>query len=341
MSALIDFAASYTLAPDIVVFQRNATTIQIGTDAPRRVLIADVPPHAGTVLAHLRDTGNLAAAVDALGGDAVRWKALFQQLAAVGLLERDVQLGVYPPRLSGERLALVHRYGREAADRALAARADAVVAVEGHGLVADLIGELLDIAGIGLVHQSAGSHTAALMAPLAVDPVAQAGPAGRRSGRVRHRQPAAQSRPNVTVLAGPGRPQQGRLAELVYRLDPHLPVLVTRSRLVVGPLVLPGLSACANCLERHRLDADPDWRTVATATAPVLPPALAAQSAAVLATGQVLDLVDAQRRPATVGATLEQLSGSIHVRRRVWPMHAECRCRDVAAAPAGRQGPHL
>ncbi|MEO7125771.1 MAG: hypothetical protein ABI382_03170 [Nakamurella sp.] len=334
MPAAIDFSAGYSLAPDLVVFRRNDTTIQIGTEAPRRVLIANVPPHASSVLRHLHDTSSLSDAIAILGGDPERWKALFCLLADEGLLEPSAISEIYPPHLTGERLTLIHRFGRLSADRALAARADAIVVIEGSGLVADLMGGLLEAAGIGRIHQSAQPGATGPKEPPTARRLPHTDLAGRPTLQVRYRPPASQTRPNITVLAGPRLPTPGRVAALITQVVPHLPIQVTSSRLIVGPLVLPGLSTCINCIDRHRLDLDPDWHTVAAAAQPSPQPSTPlAQSAASLAAGQVLDLIDALRKPASVNATLEQLAGSIYPRRRAWSRHDECRCRHVAHSP--------
>jgi hypothetical protein len=147
---------------------------------------------------------------------------------------------------------------------------------------------------------------------------------------VRYHRPASQLRPDVTVLAGPQPATAGRLAALVSAVLPHLPVRVTSARVVVGPLVLPGRSTCVNCIDRHRRDADPEWSAVPAAVPP-RPSVLLAHAAATLAAAQVLDFVDAVRRPAAISATIEQAAGSSCPQRRRWPMHDGCGCRNVAA----------
>lgn len=331
--AVIDWSLGYGWAPDLAVFRRNDTTIQIGTEAPRRVLITDIPPDGAAVLARLADAPTLAAAISRLGGDEWQWQQLFARLVSAGLLEPLIAADTCPPHLLGEYLMLIHRYGREAAERALAARTDAVVFIEGIGLVADLVGGMLDAAGVGHINHSPGPFAAAPATPFSSDPAAHADLTGRTSKRVRYRRPASQMHPTVTVLAGPHRPTPAQIAGLITRVVPHLPVRVTNSRLVVGPLVLPGRSTCLNCIDRHRTDADPEWPTVSAALPGPQPSVVLAQTAAALAVGQVLDLVDAHRRPASVGATIEQRAGSLFPQRRAWSPHPECQCRRIA-------GPH-
>lgn len=329
MDTAIDFSASYRLSPDLAVVQRNDTTIQIGTEAPRRVILSPVPPHARDVLIRLGEAGSLSAAIERLGGDARHWKRLFRRLAAGDLLESSHADRAFPPSLTGEWMTLIHRFGHQVADRVLMARADATVVVEGDGVVADTIGGLLDSAGIGRIHQWAGPGAAGASA---ADPRAHAGADGRVARRVRYHRPAPQTRPTVVVLAGAQEPAVGRAAALVTAVTPHLLVQVTSARLLVGPLVLPGRSACANCIDRHRRDADPEWSVIASASPPQ-PSALLAHSAATLAAAQVLDLVDAVRRPAAIDATIEQSAGSSGPQRRIWSTHAACQCHRIAALP--------
>jgi hypothetical protein len=330
MAVAIDFSAGYALAPDLAIVQRNDSTIQIGTEPPRRVLIADAPPQAAGVLAHLADAERLSDAIAQLGGDAREWQRVFRRLAAAHLLEPRGAGAVFPPRLTGEWMTLIHRVGRPVADRILAVRADATVVVEGTGVVADMVGGLLDSAGIGRVHQWGGPGAAS-----DADPAVHTGVSGRVTHGVRYHRPASQLRPDMTVLAGPQPATAGRLGQLVSAVLPHLPVRVTSARLVVGPLVLPGRSTCVNCIDQHRRDADPEWNAV-TAAVPPRPSALLANAAATLAAAQVLDFVDAVRRPTGIGATIEQAAGSSYPLRRRWPMHDACGCRNMAVLPLPR-----
>lgn len=336
MATALDFSARYRLSPDLAVVQRNGTTIQIGTEAPRRVILAHVPPQTHDVLTHLGDADSLDDAIERLGGDTRHWRQLFHRLSADKLLEPAVAAGPFQPHLAGEWMTLIHRLGRPRADRVLQARADATVVIEGAGLVADIVGAVLDSAGIGAVYQWPGPGAAGG----ATDPREHAGADGRVARRVRYHRPASQIRPTVVVLAGALAPAAGRTAALVSDVVPHLPVHVTSARLVVGPLVLPGRSACTNCIDRHRRDADPEWSAI-DAAAPLRPSALLAHAAATLSATQVLDLVDTVRRPDAIGATIEQAAGSSFPQRRVWSVHDECRCRQMAgirppaALPAG------
>lgn len=71
-----------------------------------------------------------------------------------------------------------------------------------------------------------------------------------------------------------------------FRDRPHLPVSVYRAHASIGPLVVPGRTACLNCMHLHRRDTDPkwphivqQWRESQSATAVDADPLLAWQAA--------------------------------------------------------------
>jgi hypothetical protein len=331
MTAPVDLTRSYLLSPDLMVIERDATTIQIGTERPRRILLVDAPPRAAAVLDRLDGTRSVAETIAENGGDPLVWRTLLQALHAADMLVSASRPAPGRPRPTGERAALTHRYGAAAADRMLTARSDAVVVVDGSGPAAPMLASLLATAGIGHVHPRAPRQgeprqrydRAAKIAP--TRPPAE----WRSPPDLRVHRPAPQVRPTVVVLTSGPPPDAARAAELVTLQVPHLPVGITQARILVGPLVLPGRSACLNCLDRYRLEADPGWSTVARRLrdAPVAAAAVPVATAAGLAAEQVLDLVDGLRRPAAVNTTLERRIGQVGMRRRHWRTHPECGCR--------------
>jgi len=54
-----------------------------------------------------------------------------------------------------------------------------------------------------------------------------------------------------------------RAARLVRADVTHLPVALAGDRVHVGPLVIPGRTACTACLHTRRSEADPDWPLLA------------------------------------------------------------------------------
>ena len=154
--------------------------------------------------------------------------------------------------------------------------------------------------------------------------------------------------PDLCVLA----PDAGASAALAgawaRRAEPHLVAYVRESVGIVGPLVLPGRTACLRCLDLHRRDRDPAWPRVAAQLADDLPRracdvALATVVAAQCAL-QVMAYLDGDP-VSTLGATLETTADGTRVRRRAWPAHPGCGCQwtaepgPVAAKPSGRTDP--
>lgn len=124
-----------------------------------------------------------------------------------------------------------------------------------------------------------------------------------------------------------------RAAALMATDTVHLPIELAGDRVLVGPVVVPGVTACLACRQAHRTDADPQWPLVAAqliGRERVPTDAGLILEAAVLA-GRIL-------RAASVGggagigagaATLSVTLNSADV-RRVWHAHrphARCLCR--------------
>ncbi|MHC0430111.1 TOMM precursor leader peptide-binding protein [Streptomyces sp. O3] len=136
-------------------------------------------------------------------------------------------------------------------------------------------------------------------------------------------------------------PDPAAAEQLMATGTPHLYAGVIEGTGVVGPLVLPGESACAGCLERTRAERDPLWpRLVAQWRSgqerPVPAGELSLSTAvAGLAAGHALAFVDGAS-PTSAGArcevSLPALAWSSH---RVAP-HAGCPCG--AARGARREG---
>lgn len=106
----------------------------------------------------------------------------------------------------------------------------------------------------------------------------------------------------------------------------HLPIELAGDRVVVGPLVVPGVTACLACRQAHRVDADPHWPFIAaqllgrerTPTDPGL-----ILEAAVLAAR----LLRAAFRASATTVSVTLSSADV---RRVWHAHrphARCLCR--------------
>jgi hypothetical protein len=320
--------------------------VQIGTEAPRCVVVMDAPINSVPILDGLDGATTVAQVLHEHDADPLVWSSLLGQLVQAELLipveqlERSHIPAVPGAHLSDERSGLALRHGHAAAVRILQTRDDALVVVRGNSSTAAAIATGLAAAGIGHLHhepQSAPRQPAA----------APGGPTGQRRGpgarqgsrlsaslreaypTVRVHRPAAHQHPTIVVMAGEAVPDLSLAASFVRSHVPHLVVAAGLARAVVGPLVLPGRSSCLSCAHRHRTDADPGWPIVARQLAedPPRTSALLAAAAACLAVGEVLEHIDGIGKPRTVDGTLEWWSGDLAPRRRSWTPHPECGCR--------------
>ncbi len=73
--------------------------------------------------------------------------------------------------------------------------------------------------------------------------------------------PAPSSPPVIVVAHHLVHPQ--RAASLVGADVPHLPLVLSGSRVQVGPVVVPGTTACLSCLAGAAVRADPAWPVLA------------------------------------------------------------------------------
>jgi bacteriocin biosynthesis cyclodehydratase domain-containing protein len=204
--------------------------------------------------------------------------------------------------------ALVRATGPQAAGT-LARRGQAVLGVRGFG------GALAD----ALVQQV---RELAVRAGVAPDGAA---------GRGRRRRLAT-----VGVAVGVGEPDRALLDPWLQRGLPHVVVRLTEGRVLLGPFVDPGRTACLRCLDAHRTDEDPDWPLLVQQYADGLErgrvdgvPEPVDPSLATLAVGwalrDVVTFVEGQR-PTTWSTTL-LLSARLEELRTVpWLRHPECGC---------------
>jgi bacteriocin biosynthesis cyclodehydratase domain-containing protein len=119
---------------------------------------------------------------------------------------------------------------------------------------------------------------------------------------------------------------------------PHLPVRVRDGTGLVGPLVIPGVTSCLACADRHRRDRDAAWPAVAAQLRHTVGAADRAtlMGTAALALNQVDRVVRALRSaddplgnpdpPMTLDTTLEFDVGNGSVLARRWSRHPGCPC---------------
>jgi hypothetical protein len=332
---------------------RDGTTLQLGVDEDRAVVLSGLDAVAGRFVAALdgtRETAEVLAGCGSLGLDEAAAARLLHLLneahalddaaadtSALRSLGRDDRDRLAPDLASLSLAARLPGGGLAALSR----RRAAAVAVHGAGRVGAIAATLLAAAGVGhLLIEDPLRLSAADLAP--------GGPDQRDVGRRRDDAAAAAARrcgpaalnvlppgrhqPDLALLT-PGQALDGRLVESLVRAGvPHQLASVHETAGTVGPLVLPGRSSCLRCLDLHRSDRDPGWPQVAAHLAASPPPGVIgcdvvlATSVAAHAVLQVLAYLDGET-PATVDGTLELRLPDGLVRRRSWTPHPACGCR--------------
>ncbi|MFE6710028.1 TOMM precursor leader peptide-binding protein [Streptomyces sp. NPDC057695] len=271
---------------------RSLRRVQFGVTPAHAVVLDPVDQETGTLLGLLdgtRGTELLRAEASRLGLPQGRLDGLLGRLRSAGLLA-DASAGrpgragpaagpedsaLDPLRADLASLSVVHPEPDRAV-RALAARRAARVQVRGAGRVGATVAALLTAAGVGGVEVVDSGR---------VEPWETA-PGGLPAEAVGERRAAAARRlvgrwRRARGPSGPGEGSGGLGLSLVvvtprdglgaYAPDPlpaqrwvitgtpHLYAGVVEATGVVGPLVLPGGTACARCLQEERTDREPDW----------------------------------------------------------------------------------
>ena len=328
---------------------RDRDTLQLGVD-PRRARALTRLGKAATVVTLLdgsRDTEEVIRTAETYGiprGDADQVIGL---LAAAGLLDdfpADLRAALpdYLRARIGPELAcaaLAHGYGDGGA-AVLARRRAAFVRVHGADRVGACVTTFLAASGVAWVScQDARTAEAADVTPAGLA-AADVG-TGRAAGVARavHRVAPevrtaddARRLPDLAVITG--RPDPLLLAALIRHRVPHLVVGADEAIGVVGPLVIPGRSACARCIDLSKAARDPAWPAILAqasghgglpAATQACDTALAAATAA-LATAQALMFIDRAGPPAAVNGALELVLPGWQWQRRTWPPHPACSC---------------
>jgi hypothetical protein len=337
-----------TLLPHLRPLWRDRTTLQLGTDPDRAVVVEFGQPAAARILPLLDGTRTERAVhLDAgrlgIAGDQVA--PVLDALYSAGVLvaaQTLVPSGLPPAdrrRLAGEAAALATRAGTSPA-QVLRRRACAQVLVAGQARLVAPIAVALATAGVGHV-ASRVPGPVCTTEDLAVGGLT-AGDVGR---------PSADAIAAAVTRSAPGavtrtlRPEQASflvrvgfdsappaLTARTYarRRLPHLVVAVRDAAVVVGPFVPPAGSPCLACLDLHRTDRDPAWRRLAPQLAGDSASIRACATATLLigvghAVGEVLSFLDGGT-PKTLGGCLE-IDTNGTARRRSWQSHPRCDCR--------------
>ena len=338
---------------------RDRDTLQIGVD-PRRARALTGLGKAAAIVSLLdgsRDTAEVArtAATYGISQDAV--DKVLGLLASAGVLDdfpaglRAALPGYLLERITPELACAALAYGHGDGGAAVLARRRAAFArVYGAGRVGACIATFLAASGVAWVScLDTGTTAPADITPggLGVADVGAKRSAGvaRAVHRVaREARTADDPRrlPDLAVLTG--RPDPVVLDELMRHRVPHLVVHADEAIGVVGPLVLPGRSACVRCLDLSKTARDPAWpRILAQAggaggplTVPQACDTVLAAATAALATAQALMLIDRAGEPATANGTLELVLPDWQWQRRGWPPHPACTCGAASAVRSGQ-----
>ncbi len=340
------------LKPGLFPVWRNRDTVQIGIDHRRAIALTGMGRAAGLIslLDGSRDLSQLLAAAGELGIPAATVHRVLSLLAAGGALD-DQPASTYRSLTHGLRrrlapelatAALAHGDGDGGA-RTLARRQNACVRVSGLNSIGLSAASLLAAAGIGSVITTglvpatpAGGNSATRPNPAGPPgPGTATRTAARAAATRRHRPPpgslrAGRRTPDLVILADS---YQRELPGALLRAGiPHLVASAREAIGVVGPLVLPGRTACLRCLDLARAERDPAWPLILAQLASggadppacdaVLAMAVAAQTAA-----QALSFVDrGAAATATANGTLELVLPDWRWRRRTWQPHECCLC---------------
>lgn len=332
---------------------RDHGTLQFGRPPGPAHILSGLDAGARTALTLLDGTrrvqdvtGDAAAA----GCPPARTGQLLQLLADAGLLEDGSDSWPDPPAARAERERLLPDIRSLALATggsglpALGDRARAKVTVLGAGRVGAPLAGLLSSSGVGVVDvrddQPARPSDVGLGAAALADVGRSRGGLARqalsvRALSVRDTADSDMQTPDLVILA----PVDGDDAHTAHSLGragvPHLLATVRGRVGVVGPLVLPGSSACLRCLDLTRTDLDPSWPALAAQLSVPRREVEACDSSLALAVAahaalQVLCFLSQghrdQQLPATVSGTLELTLPDWRWRRRSWPVHPDCDC---------------
>lgn len=257
-------------------------------------------------------------------------------LAHAGLVDRDYTACAFTPAIADRMLpeleAIARRPGvcdggSDLLDRRSMHRVDVI----GGDRIGMQVATLLAASGIGRVR---------VIDDQPVTPADVIGSAARLSDvgaeravvaahRIKEALPVEASTPSgpahLIILTATPMPEVVMALGLAGRA--HLSLSADPDGVVIGPLVIPGRTACTRCLALHRVDRDRHWGLIelARSTRSTTPSALAAHLTAAHATAQALQWLDTGHC-AALDASLHISLDDGFVRPRAWSPHALCGC---------------
>lgn len=338
----IDIPQRLRLAPGRVALWRSPTSLQLGLDPQRAMVLDDLPDPLATLLRRMdgiRSTAELLAEAESAGSPPGEGRTMLTDLHRAGLVQDAAAADNGPAGWHRTALAAevagwsVHT--TRAAREVLRRRRAAAVRVVGSGRVAVALASALAAAGVGrLAVEATGTvgagdlGTGYLPDDLGRPRTAAAADAVRRAApdvQVDDRHQA-----DLVVLTDVVVPDPAVVTELVATRVPHLLAYALEGKAAVGPLVWPGRSSCLHCAQLHRADVDLAWPKLAAQLVGEIPAAGLAATllAAALGTEQVLTALAGPGAglpvPPTWGAALEL--DPVHGRLRAHPRPAHPRC---------------
>lgn len=216
------------LIPGARVLMRADGSLQVGVREP---LILD-----GLTGSERRFVERLESAGSVAPSDLSRYSAVIERLHAARLLARDTSDAAQPsPHAS------VNDGGPVGCGIALAlARAGWAVAIHDEGRAIQAPRGTYDPGSLAVTRQAAASDTIRRLLP---DAAVHAGWAPS----------------DVDIIVSHGAPLLEAAVPLMSRDKPHLFVTTDERGARVGPLVIPGQSACGTCAGLSRLPNEPEW----------------------------------------------------------------------------------
>ena len=325
------------LRPGVRVLWRGPTTVQLGTDERWAVALTDLEPAAVRALHALPPAAEVRVVADRLAREGVPEDdaaAVLRHLRAAGLLVPTPPSPEPGPDATAWALLAADGDGAAHATR----RGAALVRVVGLGRVGAVVATTLAAAGVGALELEddarvgrhdvglggLGAGDLGLLRTAAVErAVRDAAPGVRLPRRGRRA-------PDLVVLVETDVADPLRYRPLLADDVPHLSVVVREASVLVGPLVVPGRTACLRCVDLHRADADPGWPALAAQLALPRPDdrgveTLLAAAAGALAAAQAVAHLDGRRAAAHDGA-LELRLPDVVPRSLTWPPHPRCGC---------------
>ncbi|WP_221347927.1 TOMM precursor leader peptide-binding protein [Streptomyces beigongshangae] len=373
-----------TVKPALRRGWRDLHTVQFGMAPAHAMVLGPVDPATGGLLTLFDGTRGLPLLRNEgrrMGLPEGHVDGLVERLSRAGLLDDATGGGPAADALRGDP-AVLDRLRPDAASlslvdrepggamRRLAARRALHVRVRGAGRVGAVLASALAAAGVGRVDvQDAGRVEPWDVAPggLPVESVGERrDEAARRAVRAAApsrpprrggaRAPAGQDGPGLSLVILAPRdplavhaPDPADLEPLLASGTPHLFAGVVEGTGIVGPLVLPGDTACAGCLDLERTDRDPawprllaQWRSGRSRRVPACDLALAVTVAG-LAAGHALAFLDGGL-PSSAGARWEVSPPGFDWRARPVRQHPACPCGPGEKGEGERtsdgEGPH-